>query len=186
MKSFVQITISTKILKDALTGLLKLWSSRAKDRVISIKACYEYIEISVPGATKKVKAEVIGEANIILPVKLILAYLQTCSTEIITLKFSPGQLECGSSIFNTTAIELSSINEEAENDEYINISQLSLLRILLKNGNSLIDNRPLLGNLKKARARFKNDLVTASEILEAYGIRYEDLEQFVIKQIKRE
>ena len=59
--------------------------SRVKDKVVNIKAYDKYIEIGIPGATKKIKAEVEGEANIILPVKLLLAYLQTCSSELITL-----------------------------------------------------------------------------------------------------
>lgn len=88
METFVQFAISTKVLKDTLTGLLKLWATKAKEKVINIKAYDKYIEIGIPGATKKVRAEVEGEANIILPVKLLLAYLQTCSSEVITLKFS--------------------------------------------------------------------------------------------------
>lgn len=186
MSNIVKFTINAKTFSNTLNILLKLWTSRSKNKVVNIKACCDYIEISIPGATKKVRAEVEGEANIILPVRLILAYLKTYSSDIITLKFSPGQLECGSSIFNTSAIELSSINKEVEYEEFINISQLSLVRILLKNENKLPDNGPLLGSLKKARTRFKNDLVAASEILDSYGISFEDLEQFVKMQIKSE
>lgn len=184
MANAVQFTVNTKTFSNALTGLLKLWSSKPKDRIISIRACGDNIKLCIPGGMTKVKAEVLGEACIITPAKLIIAYIKTTSSGSITFKFSPGQLECGSSVFHTNAIELSSLEVERDYEPEINLSHLSLVRMAYKFSPDEITHGALSILVKKDKVKFKNNIEAASDILKVYGISFDELEDFVLKKIK--
>lgn len=76
----------------------------------------------------RMKAKTDGRGSVTLPGKIFEAYLKTYPSEVISFSFESGVIECGSSVFNSTAIEVSSIPKRRKSKLSINIDRESVLR----------------------------------------------------------
>jgi len=184
MNQFVVITVQQKALSKAINEILKFSGHKSQSPIINIKAYDNCIELSVQGAMIKISAKVEGTSNIAVPSKLILAYLQTSSMQEISFRFTAGQLECGSSIYSTNAIELMPIEVEINSELAINYNRPSILRLADTHTPEEIDAKGLTNVVRIAKIKFKNNIQEVAEILKDYEITYDEIEAFVFSKIK--
>jgi hypothetical protein len=145
---------------------------------------FEYIELITQGVVKRVKADTIGEGEISLPVTLLKNYLATSSVTLISFKFSAGELECGSSRYSSSAIEVFPIPINTPVVLPINLNRISILRYGLNYSAEEIEK--LTATVKAAKRKMKSTILESLELLEEYDVTYDDLENLVNRKIKNE
>jgi hypothetical protein len=180
----ISLNINTSLIKQLFNQIVTTTVGLKKNKMINIRATFERVELSVQGAFMGGKAEVDGEGDIVLPAKVLKAYLDTCSTTNITFSFSKGELRCGSSIYQTSAIEIFPIGLRTHLEIPINPNRLSVLRYALSDKDA--KQIALLGlteTVKKAKLGMKKDIEIAHEALEKYNITFDEIEQIVISRI---
>lgn len=180
----ITLNINTSLLKHLYYQVMDSAGGLRKNKMINIRATYEKVELSVQGVFCGAKAEVDGEGDIIMPAKLLKTYLDTCSTVNITLSFAKGQLKCGASIYETSAIDIMPLGLRPHLEVAINPTRLSTLRYALtETDEKQIQMKGLATTVTSAKMAMKRDIQAALTILEKYDVTHDDLEKIVISRI---
>lgn len=180
----ITFNISKGVLSNLFDQVMKPAGGLKKNKMINIRATYEKVELSVQGVFCGAKAEVSGEGDIILPAKLFKAYIDSCSVGTVTFTFSKGQLKCGSSIYETSAIDVMPLGLRPHLEVPINPTRLSTLRYALSEPDEkLIQMKGLGTTVTAAKMSMKRDIQAALTKLEKYDVTHDDLEKLVLRRI---
>ena len=99
-------TLNAKNLKQALSSMKRVAGKSYNNDVLKISVLPDKVEIAIQGVTKFLTSQTEGFADIFIPTKVLEAYMQTTSTANITFTFKEGEMQCGSSIYNSKAIRI--------------------------------------------------------------------------------
>jgi hypothetical protein len=104
----MKIKFTSKIsdLKWAFEKTLKMTGGLKSNKIAQIRVYYDSVEFIAKGTVLKTKAESDLEGDILCPSRLLKSYINSCTSTVITFTFSSGSVQCGSSIFETNAIEV--------------------------------------------------------------------------------
>jgi hypothetical protein len=151
---------------------------------VKISVYDEEVRIEVQGITQIVKGETKGMGDIIVPSKVLKAYLQTTTTSVISFTFRNGEFECGSSIYNSSAIQVSRSLVKPENDLPINITPISLLRLAAMRSAEEIKEMGLESRYNGARRRLSMKINEAVDVLKDYNVTFDELKAIIDKKLK--
>lgn len=180
----IHFIVNTGTLKQLLDRVLRTAGGMGKNKIICLRATHDKLELSVPGALAMTKAEVHGEGDIILPTKLLKAYLSTCSTAIISFTFKKGEIQCGSSIITTSAIDIIPLGLRPHLEVPINSSRKSLTRYALTEQDDInISKKGMGATIKTAKMTLKADIQSALKFLEKYDMTHDDLERLIMEKL---
>lgn len=177
-------TVKTKDLKADLSRMERVGSRFSKTSMVKISVLPETIEISKQGMSRIIKAETEGLADIMVPALLLKGYLMTATSAVLSFTFKNGAVECGSSIFSSSAITVETIFNLPENDLPINATRLSVLRFAENKSNEEIERLGLTGSIKYAKRVYLEKVQKAAELLKDYDVSFEELMELINKKIK--
>lgn len=178
----ISFTVKTKEFKKALDKIFLL-QKRSKVAELKISVYDEEVKIEVQGITQIVKGETKGMGDVIVPSKILKAYLQTTTASVISFAFRNGELECGSSIYNSSAIQVSLSLLKPENELPINITPISLLRIATNKSPEEIKEMGLESRYNSARRRLSMKINEAVEVLKDYNVTFDELKAIIYQKL---
>ena len=180
----IKISIKSSDLNHTFQKIMKISGGISKHKMINIRAENEYVELSIQGISLKSKAEVIGEGDIIMPSRLLKQYIDSSSNAIITFNFEKGKVRFGSSIYETSAIDIFPLGLRPYLEMPINPSCLSVLKYAFSEKNEKeVQMKRLITTVKCAKIEMKNNVQAAYEILKKYQVTHDDIEKIVINKI---
>lgn len=180
----IHFTVNTANFRYLFERILRTTGGLSKNKMICLRATHEKLELSVQGALWQTKAEVSGEGDIILPSKLLKAYLSSCSTAIISFSFRKGELQCGSSVYTTSAIDIIPLGLRPHIEIPINSTRKSLLRYVLINHDDRTLSKKNMGTtVKNAKLALKRDIRSALEFLEKYEVTHDEIERLIMNKL---
>lgn len=185
MNELLKFVVEKVKFKNMLFGLNQISGQYDTNNIVSIQVNEEDIVISRPGIHQRMKAKTEGRGVVTLPEKIFEAYLKTYPGKVISFSFKQGEMECGSSVFNSTAIEVSPVPKRKKSEPPINIDRESVLRYCIGMSELEIKRQGIYDLYEKAMRKMRSDLLKAEEILNLYGVKYDDLKQLLIDKIKR-
>jgi hypothetical protein len=181
----LRFTVKTKDLKNALNKIFSL-SRRSKTTQLKISVREDLIAVEAQGLTLTVKAETIGIGEVLLPAQLFRGYAQTASASVISFTFRSGELECGSSLFHSSAIEVSESFAQLKNDVPFNLTPFILLRYTAGKSTQEIKELGLSGRVQYARQVLHDQISAAVEVLSPYNVTFDELKELIEKKFKGE
>lgn len=177
-------TLNTKNLKQALRNIKQIGGKKYMNDVLKISVQPEKIEIGTQGVVRYITAQTEGFADIFVPARVLEAYLQTLSTASISFKFKQGEMQCGSSVYNSNAIRIETMFSNPDNDLPINTDNLVLLKYAENNPESKIEKLGLTNQIRNAKKNLVNNINSALKHLSKYDVTYDELHELIYKKIK--
>lgn len=177
-------TADPKAVNSNLMAMARIRSGFYKTRIVQIRIVHDAIELMGQGITRRIKAKTEGEADVCMPIALLKSYLSSSSFGLISFTFRQGELECGSSIYTSSAIEVTPVSLKQEYVLPINLNRISVLKYGFNHSDEEIHKMQLTATVESAQRKMKTKILEALEILKEYDVKYEDLEKIVINKIK--
>ncbi|MBS4043508.1 MAG: hypothetical protein KGZ59_06805 [Chitinophagaceae bacterium] len=179
-------TLNTKSLKQALSSMKRVAGKSYNNDVLKISVLPDKVEIAIQGVIKFLTAKTEGFADIFIPTKVLEAYMQTTSTASISFIFKEGEMQCGSSIYNSKAIRVETIFSNPDNDLPLNTNNLVLLRYAENNTENKIEKLGLTNQIRNAKRQLTTNINNALKHLSKYEVSYDELHNIIYKKIKPE
>ncbi len=177
-------TADPKAINTNLMAMARIRSGFYKTKIVQIRIVNDAIELMAQGITRRIKAKTEGEADVCIPIALLKSYLSSSSFGLVSFTFRQGELECGSSIYTSSAIEVMPVSLKQEYVLPINLNHISVLKYGFNNNESEISKMQLSATVQAAKRKMKSNILEALENLKQYDVKYEDLETIIINKFK--
>lgn len=152
--------------------------------IIQLRIFYDRVEFHAKGVCISVAADNVAEGDVLCPAKLLKSYLSSSSASVIVFVFSKGEVQCGSSKFQISSIDVFPHGLEPSSEIAINATLKSIKRLTLQESNTkYYQQKGMMSTVVAANKQLKDDLTKALEILQGYNVTYDDLEELVRKRI---
>lgn len=167
-------------IQSAFEKYLFLCGGLKSNKVTQIRIYYDRVEFIGKGVTISVKTENDKEGDVLCPSNLLKSYLSTSSSPIIVFTFSKGSIQCGSSTFQTKAIDVFPHGFLPSSEGALNTTKKSVQKLALLEINTEDYRRKgMMSTVVAANKKLKTDIIKALETLQEYNITYDDLETLV-------
>jgi hypothetical protein len=176
----LSFTIDTKTFRRCLNRIFKYNLNRNEEIKISVSD--ESIELFGKGVMQKLNAKTNGCGDVMLPVKLLLGYLQNFTAASISFTFRNAELECGSSIFSSSAIVVGDSLAKPDAELPINLSAKNILRFTTDKSSEEIEKAGLIKSYQSQKKKLRNKIFLASVLLKDYDVTFDDLNELIQKK----
>jgi hypothetical protein len=175
--------VETAYLKKSLDRFKKINPRYFKEGIGKIRVMPGGVELSTVGVVEAVHGETEGFCEVFVPLKLLYAYVSEYRQEYIKFTFKEGELECGSSTFSNSQIQISTWYSKVELELTINPSDIEILILGYKNFSDILQYN-LYQRYTKAKLKLEQDITECYGILTKYGVKKCEIEEIIYSKYK--
>jgi hypothetical protein len=142
------------------------------------------VEFSTTGIYWCINCETVGLYEILIPIKILFAYTSHGEQATMDFTFRDGEMKCGNSIFSSPLIKLKNWSTSSGDSLKMNYSDLDIIKLAFKEGDTYLEDRYMMGAYKNILARLEEEIYSVSLILEKYGVSRMDIRNFLFDKFR--
>lgn len=168
-------TVKTKEFKNSLARIKRFNTRYFKEGSVKVRTMPGGIELSTIGFFETIHGETNGLAEVLAPLKLLLAFVNDSKHEKITFKFRKGEVQCGNSVFSYPHIKVETWYNSPDTRLSIHPTDIELLKMGYRDINEILK-YDLYTDYMKAKNKLNKSISEAFGSLKYYNINKEDIE----------
>lgn len=175
-------TVKSQELRKSLMRFKNFNPKYFEEGTVKIRTMPGGIELSTIGFYETVNGSTNGLAEVLAPLKLLLAFVKDNKNENISFKFRKGEMECGNSIFSYPQIAIETWYNSPDIDLSIQPTEIELLKNGYKDINTILK-YDLYTDYIKAKNKLNKSITEAHGLLKMYKITKKDIENLIEEKL---